>query len=91
MFFLHAVSIAFPPGSEPECSHRTAMLLQSLYKLPKLLCCSHQNYREANELPDGIFEFRNARVIENTVKSYADFMLPFRDNPISINLKDYHF
>jgi hypothetical protein len=28
---------------------------------------------------------------ENTVKSYADFMPPFRDNPISINLKDYHF
>ena len=44
-----------------ECTHPTAMLLQSLYKLPKLLCCSHQNYREANELPEGIFEFRKCQ------------------------------
>ena len=33
----------------------------------------------------------SARVIENTVKSDADVMPPFRDNPISISLKDYHF
>ena len=34
--------------------------------------------------------FRRA-FYENGVKSDADFMSPFRDNPISINLKDYHF
>jgi hypothetical protein len=34
--------------------------------------------------------FRRA-FYESTVKSYADFMPPFRDNLISINFRDYHF